>query len=317
MSDNGKMAALQTATNNLLTQLQGVVSTTGDVYVSIIPFSNDVNVGANNTAAGWDYTANWIRWDLWNAANGTNVVTGGTCSKSQYTTQSNCQNHNGNWTNTYTWTPANHNTWNGCVTDRDKDYDTTNDAPATSTMSSPSTQFPADQSGYCDVQLVPLTAIPPGAGSMSTLTTAVNSMTPNGATNQTIGLQWGFQSLTASPFNIPAQTAGYTYQNILIILSDGLNTENRFIGNGQANQPASTVSQIDAREALVCNNIKAANIVVYSIQVDTSTPADPQSQPLYNCASDSSKFFYVTSSSSINTVFSQIGSQLSKLRISH
>src|SRR5207253_1942813 len=65
MSANGKMAALQTATNNLLTQLQAVVSTSGDVYVSIIPFSNDVNVGANNTAAGWNYNANWIDWTQW------------------------------------------------------------------------------------------------------------------------------------------------------------------------------------------------------------------------------------------------------------
>ena len=39
MADNGKIGALQTATNNLLTQLQGAATTNGDVYVSIIPFS--------------------------------------------------------------------------------------------------------------------------------------------------------------------------------------------------------------------------------------------------------------------------------------
>jgi hypothetical protein len=137
-------------------------------------------------------------------------------------------------------------------------------------------------------------------------------MTPNGSTNQTIGLQWGFQSLTASPFTIPAQTPGYTYQQIIIILSDGLNTQNRWGGNG-----STTDTAVDAREELVCQNIKNANITIYSIQVDTSTPADPKSQVLSDCASDSSKFFFVTSSGSINTVFSQIGSQLSKLRITN
>src|SRR3569833_2312893 len=47
MADNGKMTALKTATKNLLTQLQAAAGTIGDVYVSIIPFSNDVNVVTN------------------------------------------------------------------------------------------------------------------------------------------------------------------------------------------------------------------------------------------------------------------------------
>ena len=40
------MTALKTATTNLLTQLQNAVTNDGDVYVSIVPFSKDVNVGA-------------------------------------------------------------------------------------------------------------------------------------------------------------------------------------------------------------------------------------------------------------------------------
>ena len=38
MADDGKMAALKTATNSLLTQLKTAASNNGDVYVSIIPF---------------------------------------------------------------------------------------------------------------------------------------------------------------------------------------------------------------------------------------------------------------------------------------
>ena len=56
MADAGKMAALQTATQGLLTQLQGAVTIPGDVYVSIVPFVKDVNVGASN------YNADWIYW---------------------------------------------------------------------------------------------------------------------------------------------------------------------------------------------------------------------------------------------------------------
>ncbi len=64
MADDGKMTALKSATHSLLTQLQNAAAQNGDVYVSIIPFSKDVNVGSAN------YSANWIDWDDWEAANG-------------------------------------------------------------------------------------------------------------------------------------------------------------------------------------------------------------------------------------------------------
>ena len=64
MADDGKITALKSATHSLLTQLQNAAAQNGDVYVSIIPFSKDVNVGSAN------YNANWIDWDDWEAANG-------------------------------------------------------------------------------------------------------------------------------------------------------------------------------------------------------------------------------------------------------
>src|SRR5665647_1767960 len=60
MADAGKITALKTATKSLLTQLQNAAGTNGDVYVSIIPFSKDVNVGGLN-----NYNADWIDWDDW------------------------------------------------------------------------------------------------------------------------------------------------------------------------------------------------------------------------------------------------------------
>jgi Flp pilus assembly protein TadG len=59
MSDDGKIDALKTATKSLLTQLKAAASKDGDVYVSIIPFSKDVNFGKSS------YQETWIRWDLW------------------------------------------------------------------------------------------------------------------------------------------------------------------------------------------------------------------------------------------------------------
>jgi Flp pilus assembly protein TadG len=274
MAQDGKMDALKTASKNLLTQLKNAAVTDGDVYVSIIPFSKDVNADPTN------YQADWVRWDLWEAANGT-------CSNQNYTTQSSCLSHN------KIWTPDAHSTWNGCVTDRDQNYDVNNTAPTTS-----STDFPAEQYGSCPVALMPLSY------DWTALSSKIDAMTPNGNTNQAIGLQWGWQSLTASPFTIPAQDSNYTYSTVIILLTDGLNTQDRWY---------SSQSSIDARQEKICTNIKTAGITLYTVQVNTG--GDPTSTLLQNCASDSSKFFLLTQANQIVTTFAQIGTALSNLRV--
>ena len=136
------------------------------------------------------------------------------------------------------------------------------------------------------------------------LNSKIDAMTPGGNTNQTIGLQWGFQSLTAAPFTIPAKDSNYTYNQVVILLTDGLNTQNRF---------STTQSSIDARTKKACDNIKNAGITLYALQVNTG--GDPTSTMLQQCATDTGKFFLVTSAAQIGTIFNQIGTNLSKLRI--
>ncbi len=274
MAQSNKMTALKNASQNLLSQLQTAATGPDDVYVSIVPFNKDVNFGASN------YQQSWLRWDLWEAANGT-------CSNTNYTSQSSCTSHG------KTWTPANHNTWNGCVTDRDQNYDTTNDAPLAG-----ATLYPAEQYSSCPAQLMGL------SNDWTALSSKINDMQPNGNTNQAIGLQTGWQSLTATPFTVPAMDPNYKYTQAIILLSDGLNTEDRWYSNA---------SSIDTRQQKTCDNIKAAGITIYTVQVNTG--GDPTSTLLKNCASDSSKFFLLTSSTEIVTTFNQIGTALSNLRL--
>lgn len=59
MASDGKMTALKAATKDLLTQLKNAATVNGDVYVSMIPFSRGVNVGAGS------YNASWIDWTEW------------------------------------------------------------------------------------------------------------------------------------------------------------------------------------------------------------------------------------------------------------
>ncbi len=277
MLSSSKMTALKTASQALLTQLKNAASRNGDVYVSIIPFAKDVNVDPVN------YSQTWVRWDLWDAANGSS--SGG---RNNYA--------GGSWTGG----PPNHNTWSGCVTDRDQDNDTTNTAPSTGT---PATLFPAEQySSDCPVPLMALSY------DWIALNSKIGAMSPNGGTNQAIGLQWGFQSLTTAPFTIPPMDPNYTYQQVIILLTDGMNTQDRWYGDGSSPSP-----EVDARQQILCNNIKAAGITIYTVQVNTD--GQPTSALLRNCASTLDKFFLLTSSTAIVTTFNQIGTALSNLRV--
>jgi Flp pilus assembly protein TadG len=60
MAQNGKMAAMQNAAKNMIDTLSGYNKQTGDVYISIVPFAKDVNVGTSNVSASW---INWAEWE--------------------------------------------------------------------------------------------------------------------------------------------------------------------------------------------------------------------------------------------------------------
>jgi Flp pilus assembly protein TadG len=281
--------------------LDNTGSMADDVYVSIIPFSKDVNVGKAN------YAANWIDWDDWEDANGSWQTTT-TCSGTSRRGRSRCSS-------SQTWVPASYSTWNGCITDRDKDYDQLVTAPVPSDANLPvgqaSTLFPAEQYGQCPVAMMGLNY------NWTAMNSLVDSMQPNGNTNQPIGLVWGWLSLVGGgPLSAPAKDPNYKYQDVIVLMSDGLNTADRWY---------TSQTSVDNRMyqtgngSGTCANIKNAGITIYTIHVNTG--GDPLSVLLQNCAggpdkfSDPSKFFMVTSSSGLGSVFAAIGTNLTKLRV--
>jgi hypothetical protein len=190
---------------------------------------------------------------------------------------------------------VNHSTWNGCVTDRTENYDTTNTPPDPAIAG---TQFVAEQYNACPVELMGLT------NNWTALAAKVGTMVPDGATNQAIGLAWAWHALsTGAPLSPPAKNPDT--QQIIILLTDGLNTQNR-IYNNQAS--------IDARQKILCTNIKAAGITLYTIQVNIGN-MDPLSTMLQQCASKPEYFFHLTTAGAMATVFNAIGTNLTKLRI--
>ena len=384
MSDDNKISALKTATNNLLTQLKNAATNNGDVYVSIVPFVKDVNADSVNVNANWIDWTDWedeppyiktnkpSGWDQVNAGDacpfstsshgfgcapsptststtstvpssgtyagyicpgtdqGNKVASrGGSAYNGCYNTTSAQRTIDSGWgascgttsncsctgsgsskvcKQTYynhAWVKNARSTWNGCVNDRGDsaapnsgNYDTNVSAPLTTNTA---TQFAAEQYTMCPQAIMPLSY------NWTQMTSLVNAMSPNGNTNQAIGLAHGWMSLVGGgPYPAPpAMDSNYTYKQVIILLTDGLNTQDRWY---------TSQSSIDARQQITCDNLRTAGITLYTIQVNTG--GDPTSTLLQNCASTSDKFFLLTSSTQIVTVFNQIGTQLSQLRIS-
>jgi Flp pilus assembly protein TadG len=294
MGQSGKIEAEIAATKSLLVQLQGMAVNPDDVYASIIPFDIGVNVNTTNAAA------TWVGWNDY-----------GTCRdvdgkiQSPITRQQ-CKNKNMAWTLN---TVAQRANWNGCVTDRGDvlapavgNFDTNATLP---NIADPATLFQAVNSG-CVQKAMSL------SNNWAAMTATVNAMAPNSNTNQNIGLAHGWMSLNGGgPYTVPTLNPSYTYQKAVVLLTDGLNTGYRWKNDSAS---SSNPAPIDARENLTCTNMKAEGIVVYTVQVNTGT--DPVSPILQSCASDPSKFFYLTSATQINTAFASIGQSLGKMYLS-
>jgi Flp pilus assembly protein TadG len=285
MATSGKMAALQPAAKSLVTQLSALAQNPGDVYISVVPFEIDVNVGTPNVSA------TWLRWDLWDPS--PNHCSSGYSGIAM----AECLGHGYTWNHTV-GTPAKSG-WNGCVSDRDQSYDVSATIP-----SSLVTNFPANQESYC-----PAASILPLTYDWTAVKSKIDAMSPNGGTNQTIGLLWGWLSLLQqSPMNAPSESVNNQYQHIIILFTDGLNTADRFYGNGSA-----TSTQVDSRMTALCTNIKASGVTIYTVQIDTDGAG--QSAVLPACASGAANFFMLTNANQINAAFAQIGTSISQLRV--
>jgi Mg-chelatase subunit ChlD len=277
MARSGKMTALKQASHDLLDILQNASTNPNDVRVAIIPFNKDVNVDRLR------YNATWLDWTDWDLDNGS--YQGGGCRGRGYG-RGGCNGRG----NAGTWVPDEHNTWNGCVTDRDQNYDVQNTTPGGSS----STKFPTEEYDSCPTAILPL------SNDWAALNRKIDQLQPAGNTNVTIGFAWGWQALTqGSPLNPPAPDPDT--QRVIILLTDGQNTENRW---------TSSSPQIDARTQAVCGNIKAAGVTIYTVRV-----MEGNATLLRNCATQSDMYYDLNSSNEIVTAFKQIGTNLAKLRI--
>jgi len=204
---------------------------------------------------------------------------------------------------THVWTSNAHNTtnWGGCAVDRTQDYDIQNTQPSGAagiTAANPTSCVSASVKalGY----------------DWTSLNSKITAMTPGGSTNQAIGVAHGWQMLTTGdPYATPTVPDDVT--RYIILLSDGLNTQDRWWGDGSTENTTQD-GYIDDREKKTCDAAKADGVVIYTIFLDIGG-THGNSAPLRYCASDATKYYDLTTTTAVVTTFNQIAQQITNVRV--
>lgn len=265
MNSFSRMSHLKAAAHDLLDVLEEAAKEEGDAKVAIVPFDSVVSVGTAYKSEPW------LRWDILDC-NGNQSGTG--CG-------SNPQN-----------------AWTGCVWDRNKSNDTTDDPPGeTNATMYPAVQCSNELNSNLLVPMLPLTT------NWTGLHDKVTAMIPAGYTNITIGLVWGWHLLSpAALFEAGAEYNTANLTKYIILMTDGDNTENRFNdGTGTMN----------TRTSMTCTNIKNTGIQIFSIRLVSGNAT-----LLRNCATSADMYYDVQNASELSAVFSSIGSQIANLHLS-
>ena len=192
---------------------------------------------------------------------------------------------------THTWISNATSTWTGCVSDRGSTTvpGTTagNDQTVTApTISDTTTLFPARNDTYC-----PPATVSGLSYNWTSMTATVNSLSPNGSTNQPIGLVTAGNRSWASARS-PRPADGH---RLHLLAGDHpavgrLEHAGPLVRQRLRHQHLGRLSHVQLDRTGTCANIKAAGITIYTIQVNTG--GDPTSTLLPNCASNSTEVLH-------------------------
>lgn len=172
----------------------------------------------------------------------------------------------------------------------------------------------------------------------SSLLTQIDNLEANGNTNIPIGLMWGWNTVSpTAPFSDGVAYGTPKTKKIIVLMTDGENTMSRrdtpndgtyagtaYIWQGrilradgnplpQGATSSERTAALDARLKLLCSNIKAKGIDIYTVRVEVDTGTN---ELLKTCASGRDYFYDVHSSTSLTTVFESIAGQIAALHLS-
>ncbi len=192
--------------------------------------------------------------------------------------------------------------WNGCLWDRDQDSNR-DTRPSGVDTTAISTLYSAVNCRSNNLaRMSPLVDVRTNAAS---LITSLATMQPSGNTNVTIGTTWGVNMLTpGAPMSTAIPTEPFL-SRIMILLTDGDNTENRTSTNS---------GSIDARTRLACANAKAPgqDIEIFAVRV-----IEGNRDLLRECASGPSNYYEVADASQLDEVFKSIARRINGIRLTN
>jgi Mg-chelatase subunit ChlD len=194
-------------------------------------------------------------------------------------------------------TPAN---WQGCVWDRDV---TTNRdiTDGSIDLNDTASLHPAVN---CRGNLARIRPLDDIWTNTPALVSHLGTMQPSGNTNLTVGVSWGQAILTrAEPFSEAAPPNTPSLYRVMILLTDGDNTESKHSSNQNT---------MDARSRAACASTKAQGITIYSIRV-----IDGDAPLLRDCASTPGNYYEVSTASQLTPVFQAIAAQIGNIRLTN
>jgi Mg-chelatase subunit ChlD len=306
----GKLTALQDAAKSLVEIAYQAPKADKHVKISIVPFSQYVNVGLSNR------NKSWISVPADSTTTGPQV-----CEMvSPVTGTSNCHDVTSTYLNdgvptTYTqqtcdytygppvnqcYTPTSTTTWNGCVGSRNYPLDTLDEQYTTKIVGLPNTSCPSE-----------ITAL---TNDKSLLNSQISNMVASGETYIPAGLMWGWRVLSKdAPYD---QAKGYgelvngqPTTKLMVLMTDGQNTLSPTYPAHDGNDTV-LANKLTAE---VCTNIKAKGIQIYTVAFAV-TDANIKSI-LQSCASGPGKYFDAGNAEQLKTSFNEIAKDFSPLHL--
>lgn len=142
--------------------------------------------------------------------------------------------------------------WQGCMIDRNQDYDVSAVSPV---VSNTNTYYFARRCQ--DLPLEPILGL---TNNITNVRSKINSLQPAGFTNISIGIQWGMEVLSdTAPFTEGSVWGEKHHAKYIVLVTDGYNNKNRFTTN---------VSDVDKRTEKACANAKAKGIEIFVVRLE-------------------------------------------------
>lgn len=354
MGSGGKIYALKQAATDLVEIAFGEDVAPPMLKFALVPFSASVNVGAENLNSGWIDTTALSSYHSLNFASSANVfdlydelpgkdwngcVQARPAPYDTTDTAPTVSNGDTLWVPYFApdepdYSPANSaGYWYGNSYVNDNEPSSNLDmAQRQKKTSKYNVEWLGSAAGpHFNCQIAPIT---PLTNSKLDVLAAVNGMVATGSTVIPSGLAWGWRVLSPTePFTQGTSYEDEDYTKVMVLLTDGVND----VGSGQNPLPnpnlswysaygyvqqgrlgttemAAAHSELDARTAQLCSNIKATGILIYTI---TFQLADgPIKDLMRNCASEPDNYFDSPDNATLQQNFQAIGKEIRNLRIS-